>query len=505
MRGGPREDAWSRISAPSSASARSRIVRLAGKLEVRLDLGRRSTGRQACRVQNGVVAPGTGSRQARLVSSQSSAARTSSTSARRRASSPRSAAYVAEGLAVGMKGGEGAVRRASQDLAGSTVPAFGGRRSYARRRRRRRPRRRPERAARRGQHQHRRRRRRRRHAGRPWTPRSTAPSAAWPPSSAGGDAVPKVTVRPTKQDPNYKRIAVTGAGGNATTAVSDQSDATYVRRKVDGAPTARFRLATPAVPAGHDIATIVPGARLRQPTSRPPKLVTLAMSVPGTGKPKNKITPTVNGPAVRAGSGTAAYTFATPAAAGRAWRGPTRAVERTGSGSSRVRVNDGHKAERRQPCLHLRPVRRRVLRRPADRRARDDAGDADQRHVVPGDQRHVLGARRGLAGQRRRAGPHRGRLRAQAVQLARSTSPAASTRRRRAAVWSTQGLTAPLDYGDGADAVVRAGRRDSRRRAAERHVPDLRARPALLRRGAVRRLDLHQRSRSTWRRARRRS
>jgi hypothetical protein len=34
--------------------------------------------------------------------------------------------YVAEGLAVGIKGGESAVRRASRDLAGSTVPGFGG-------------------------------------------------------------------------------------------------------------------------------------------------------------------------------------------------------------------------------------------------------------------------------------------------------------------------------------------------------------------------------------------
>jgi phage-related protein len=38
---------------------------------------------------------------------------------------------VAEGLAVGIKGGERAVRRASQDLAGTTMPAFGGRQSYA--------------------------------------------------------------------------------------------------------------------------------------------------------------------------------------------------------------------------------------------------------------------------------------------------------------------------------------------------------------------------------------
>ena len=115
---------------------------------------------------------------------------------------------------------------------------------------------------------------------------------------------------------------MTGAGGNAATALSDQSDATYVRRKADGAPMARFVLAAPAVPAGHDIATIVPGARLRQPTSHPPKLVTLAMSVPGKGKPKNKIAPTVTGPAVRAGSGTTAYTFAAPPAPGQ-MAGPT--------------------------------------------------------------------------------------------------------------------------------------------------------------------------------------
>ena len=39
--------------------------------------------------------------------------------------------FVAEGLAVGIKGGEGAVQRASQDLAGSTMPAFRGRQAYA--------------------------------------------------------------------------------------------------------------------------------------------------------------------------------------------------------------------------------------------------------------------------------------------------------------------------------------------------------------------------------------
>ena len=80
--------------------------------------------------------------------------------------------------------------------------------------------------------------------------------------------MPRATICPTRQSPNYKRIAVTGAGGSATTAVSDESDATYVRRKANKAPMARFLLAAPSIPAGNDIATIVPGARLRQPTSR---------------------------------------------------------------------------------------------------------------------------------------------------------------------------------------------------------------------------------------------
>ena len=127
--------------------------------------------------------------------------------------------------------------------------------------------------------------------------------------------MPKVTVRPTKQQPLYKRIAQVGSTG-AAAAVADQSDATYIRRSVNGAPMARFLLAAPAIPAGNDIATVVPGARLRQPTSNPPKLVSLAMSVPGTGKPKNKLLPIVNGPSVRAGSGTSPYTFGTPAAQG---------------------------------------------------------------------------------------------------------------------------------------------------------------------------------------------
>lgn len=153
--------------------------------------------------------------------------------------------------------------------------------------------------------------------------------------------MPTTTIRPTKALPNYKRVLRTGGSGEAD-ALSDQSDATHVRRKAAKAPLARYLLGTPTVPAGSDIATIVPGARLKQPTSHPPKLVTLAMSVPGTGKPKNKIAPTVTGPVVRAGSGTAAYTFNTPAGAGKT-AGPTGPWS-TLLSKLAIRVNDGHKA-----------------------------------------------------------------------------------------------------------------------------------------------------------------
>lgn len=153
--------------------------------------------------------------------------------------------------------------------------------------------------------------------------------------------MPTTTIRPTKALPNYKRVDRTGGSGEAD-ALSDQSDATYVRREAAKAPLARYLLGAPTIPAGRDIATIVPGARLKQPTSHPPKLVTLAMSVPGTGKPKNKIAPTVAGPVVRAGSGTAAYTFNTPAGVG-ATAGPTGPWS-TLLSKLAIRVNDGHKA-----------------------------------------------------------------------------------------------------------------------------------------------------------------
>lgn len=157
--------------------------------------------------------------------------------------------------------------------------------------------------------------------------------------------MPSVRIRPTKQFPSYKRIAVTGAGGSASTAVNDSNDETYIRRaQNDAAPTARFALQAPTVPAGSDIATIVPGGRFKQPTSRPPKLVTLAMSIPGKVDPKkkskDKYPPTINGPSVRAGDGTSPYTFAAEPAHGAmaAPNGPWENVLK----KLHIRVNDGH-------------------------------------------------------------------------------------------------------------------------------------------------------------------
>jgi len=259
--------------------------------------------------------------------------------------------------------------------------------------------------------------------------------------------MPKVTVRPNKQDPNYKRIAVTGAGGNATTAVSDESDATFVRRKVDGAPAARFRLAAPAVPAGHDIATVVPGARLRQPTSRPPKLVTLAMSVPGTGKPKNKIKPTVNGPAVRAGSGTSPYTFSTPAAQGRT-AGPT------GPWSSllwslAVRVNDGHKAaDANRAYIYDLFADLYCAARPTVALATTPAtpiGGTSYPEINATFSALVESWQDNGGAPARTEVAYELKVFSSAQYLAGGFSPATS-----AAAWSTQGLTAPLDYADGA-------------------------------------------------------
>lgn len=257
--------------------------------------------------------------------------------------------------------------------------------------------------------------------------------------------MPKETIRPTKQQPNYKRIAATGAA--AATAVADQSDATYIRRSVNGAPAARFLLEAPTIPAGNDIATVVPGARLRQPTSSPPKLVTLAMSVPGQGKPGNKLMPIVNGPSVRAGSGTVAYTFATPAAQGRMVgpRGPWKDwLMRLG-----VRVNDGHKAsdanrayiyelfadvyycERPTVVLATTPVT------PISDTSYPEINATFSALVEEWQDNEGEAARTELA--------YELRIFSSAQYLATGFDPDAST-----PFWQAQGLTAPLDYTDGA-------------------------------------------------------
>ena len=259
--------------------------------------------------------------------------------------------------------------------------------------------------------------------------------------------MPKVTVRPVKQAPNYKRIAVTGAGGNATTALSDQSDATYVRRKANGAPMCRLVLARPTIPAAHDIATVVPGARLRQPTSRAPKLVTLAMSVPGTGKPKNKIAPTLNGPAVRAGSGTSAYTFAAAAGTGK-MQGP-RGPWAEWLGQLAVRVNDGHKHDDANRayvydlfgdvycCARPTAALATTPASPVLSTSYPTLSATFSALIEDWQDNSGAPARTELE--------YEMRLFSSAQYTAQGFNPTTS-----AAVWSSQGLTAPLDYTDGA-------------------------------------------------------
>lgn len=259
--------------------------------------------------------------------------------------------------------------------------------------------------------------------------------------------MPKVTVRPTRQAPNYKRIAVTGAGGSAVTALSDQSDATYVRRKADGAPACRMVLARPTVPAGCDIATVVPGARLKQPTSRAPKIVTLAMSVPGTGKPKNKVAPTVNGPAIRAGSGTSAYTFEAPAGTGKA-AGP-RGPWADWLDALAVRVNDGHKAaDGNRATIHEVFANLYCAARPTVALATTPATPITTTSypTLSATFSALVEDWQDNTGEPARSElEYELKLFASEKYTAPGFDPASS-----AASWSSQGLTAPLDYGDGA-------------------------------------------------------
>lgn len=258
--------------------------------------------------------------------------------------------------------------------------------------------------------------------------------------------MPKVTVRPSKQDPNFKRIAVTG-GVAAAVAVRDQSDATYIRRKANGAPLARFVVAKPTIPAGHDVATVVPGARLRQPTSNPPNHVTLAISVPGTGKPKGKVKPLANGPAVRAGSGTTIYDFAQPASQGRV-AGPTGPWSGL-LGKLALRLQDGHKAgsanrayiyelwadvycaARPTVTLATTPAT------PISGTSYPEVNATFSALVEEWQDNEGPAARSEVA--------YEMRIFSAAQYLAAGFDPASSP-----AAWSTQGISAPLDYIDGA-------------------------------------------------------
>jgi len=90
--------------------------------------------------------------------------------------------------------------------------------------------------------------------------------------------MPKTTIVPTTWDSTrtsrFEAVG-SGGGGGAGAVMHDGSDATYLRRKSAGSPGIYFHLAAPSVPAGSDVATIVPCARVKQPTGTAPKILSL--------------------------------------------------------------------------------------------------------------------------------------------------------------------------------------------------------------------------------------
>jgi hypothetical protein len=90
--------------------------------------------------------------------------------------------------------------------------------------------------------------------------------------------VPLETLRPTGVVTAYPR-RVNATGGTEPTVVNDQSDATYVRRSSDGSPIRVYYLPSVTVPGGSDIATIVAGARIKQPTAVSPSIYKAAMGL----------------------------------------------------------------------------------------------------------------------------------------------------------------------------------------------------------------------------------
>ena len=86
--------------------------------------------------------------------------------------------------------------------------------------------------------------------------------------------MPKTTIVPTTWDnTRHSRFASTGGTGGAI--MHDGSDATYIRRMSAGSPGIYYHLGVPSVPGGSDVATIVPCARVKQPTGTAPKILSL--------------------------------------------------------------------------------------------------------------------------------------------------------------------------------------------------------------------------------------
>jgi hypothetical protein len=88
--------------------------------------------------------------------------------------------------------------------------------------------------------------------------------------------MPQVPIPTTTQDTaRTSRFAATG--GTQTNVVKDGLDTTYLRRSSVGSPGAYFHLGIPTIPANNDVATVVPCARIKQPTGTAPKVLALLL------------------------------------------------------------------------------------------------------------------------------------------------------------------------------------------------------------------------------------
>lgn len=88
--------------------------------------------------------------------------------------------------------------------------------------------------------------------------------------------MPKSTVSVTRQVAS-RPTRFAAIGGTLLAVVTDGSDATYLRRSSIGSPGAYYLIGAPSIPAGNDIATVVPCARIKQTTGTPPQMLALNM------------------------------------------------------------------------------------------------------------------------------------------------------------------------------------------------------------------------------------